>query len=169
MGTLPEWWTGPYPEVSSVESATDYLDGLGAALNRREEDGDWTLLTGKQELITAATADELDSFVLGFALAHLICERHGPIGQPSGPVSVPHPADVEDAGPAPLEQDEDEGDAEGAGSGEGGEGGESADSEDSADSAESAQAEEADDESDDEDQDDSERQEDRDSEERQSD
>jgi hypothetical protein len=110
MSSLPEWWTGPYPEVSSVKTATDYLDGLGAALGRREEGGSWVLSTGEQELITAGSSDELDSFVLGFALAHLICERHGPIGQRSGPVAVPHPADADEAGPAPLDKDRDDDD-----------------------------------------------------------
>ena len=95
MGTLPAWWTDPYPEVSSTKTATDYLDGLGAALTRHQEDGSWVLSTGEQELITADTAEELDSFVLGFALAHLICERHGPIGERSGPTRLPHPTEME--------------------------------------------------------------------------
>lgn len=90
MGTLPEWWTGPYPEVASTNAATDYLDELGADLTRREEDGKWTLATGEQDLITAETEAELDSFVLGFALAHLIVERHGLIGR-----RLPHPREKE--------------------------------------------------------------------------
>ena len=110
MGVLPEWWTGPYPEVSSTKTATDYLDALGANLSRKEEDKDWVLCTGTQELIRTGSSNELDSFVLGFALAHLICERHGLIGQRSGPVHVPHPADVEDAG-QPAAEEETEGDA----------------------------------------------------------
>ncbi len=104
MGTLPAWWTEPYPEVSSPGSAADYLDALGAALNRRKEDGAWILATGEQELITTDTEEELDAFVLGFALAHLICERHGLIGQRSGPTRLPHPAEVEEAQAAPEER-----------------------------------------------------------------
>ncbi|MGH9224225.1 MAG: hypothetical protein ACRD2W_10700, partial [Acidimicrobiales bacterium] len=81
MSQLPEWWTVPYPEVTSVEAAAAYLDALGGALNRTQDNGSWVLSTGQQELVRTSTADELDSFVLGFALAHVICERHGPIGR----------------------------------------------------------------------------------------
>ena len=133
MGTLPAWWTEPYPEVSSTKTAADYLDGLGAALNRREVDGSWVLSTGEQELITADTTDELDSFVLGFALAHVICERHGPIGQRSGPTRLPHPSEVDEpsaagvareggpsAEPVAEASDEASDDDEGGDEGEGG-------------------------------------------------
>ncbi|MGH9278842.1 MAG: hypothetical protein ACRD12_12160 [Acidimicrobiales bacterium] len=88
MGSLPEWWTGPYPEVKSLETATAYLDELGADLTRREDGGKWTLATGGQDLVTAEDEVELDGFVLGFALAHLIVERHGLIGR-----RMPHPAE----------------------------------------------------------------------------
>jgi hypothetical protein len=84
MGSLPEWWTDPYPEVSSTRSATDYLDSLGASLTRKQDDEEWVLSTGEQELIRTRTPEELDSFVLGFALAHLICEHHGLIGARPG-------------------------------------------------------------------------------------
>jgi hypothetical protein len=106
MGTLPAWWTEPYPEVSSTKTAADYLDGLGAALNRREEDGSWVLSTGEQELITADTQEELDSFLLGFALAHVICERHGPIGQRSGPTRLPHPSEIEEPAAAGVAEED---------------------------------------------------------------
>src|SRR5947209_9996170 len=100
MATIPAWWTDPYPEVGSTKTATDYLDGLGAALRRNNTDDGWTLSTGEQELVTVGTEPEVDAFVLGFALAHVICERHGPIGQRSGPIRLPHPAENE--GSAPL-------------------------------------------------------------------
>jgi len=105
MGTIPAWWTDPYPEVRSTQTATDYLDGLGAALRRSDTDDGWTLSTGEQELITVGTEREVDAFVLGFALAHVICERHGPIGQRSGPTRLPHPAENE--GSAALAADSD--------------------------------------------------------------
>src|SRR5436190_7715261 len=98
MGTLPEWWTGPYPEVSSTKSATAYLDELGASLTRREENGQWTLATGEQDLITADNEEELDGFLLGFALAHLIVERHGLIGR-----RLPHPGEQEQEPPQEQE------------------------------------------------------------------
>jgi hypothetical protein len=120
MGTLPAWWTDPYPEVRSTKTATDYLDGLGAALNRREEDGGWVLSTGDQELITAGTNEELDSFVLGFALAHLICERHGPIGERTGPTRLPHPAELEDRPGASTASSDEPASADDEGAGEGG-------------------------------------------------
>lgn len=86
MATLPEWWTGPYPEVSSAKTAADYLNAIGGQLAQTEgDDGTWVLHTGEQELITADTEEEIDCFVLGFALAHLICERHGLIGTRPGP------------------------------------------------------------------------------------
>jgi hypothetical protein len=85
MAKLPEWWTSPYPEITSAKTATDYLDALGAGLKRAKQNGKWTLATGDQELVQVDSPGELDSFVLGFALAHLICERHGLIGQRTGP------------------------------------------------------------------------------------
>ena len=85
MAKLPEWWTAPYPEITSAKTATDYLDALGASLKREKQNGKWTLSTGEQELVKVDKAEELDSFILGFALAHLICERHGLIGRRSGP------------------------------------------------------------------------------------
>ncbi|MEW6154720.1 MAG: hypothetical protein AB1673_12120 [Actinomycetota bacterium] len=91
MGTLPEWWTLPYPEVTSTEAAAGYIDTIGGALSRRQENGEWVLSTGPQEMIRAATEAELDTFVLGFALAHLICERHGPIAR-TQPTAQPEAA-----------------------------------------------------------------------------
>ena len=88
---LPTWWTEPYPEVTTSKSATDYLDALGASLKRQKEDGKWKLTTGEQELALAEHPSELDSFILGFALAHLICERHGLIGRRSGPTAAMPP------------------------------------------------------------------------------
>lgn len=92
MATMPEWWTVPYPEVSSARTATDYLDAIGAALNRYEDDGLFVLATGPQELIRTDRPEELDTFVLGFALAHLICERYGLIGTRPPPEAAPEPA-----------------------------------------------------------------------------
>lgn len=88
MSELPEWWTGPYPEVSSAKTAADYIDALGGALSRRQENGHWVLTTGTQDLVRADTESELDTFVLGFALAHLIVERHGLIGRRPGPAAT---------------------------------------------------------------------------------
>ena len=85
---LPTWWTDTYPEVTSSKTAVDYLDALGAKLRREKLDGKWRLSTGEQELVLAEHPSELDSFVLGFALAHLICERHGLIGRRPGPTST---------------------------------------------------------------------------------
>lgn len=85
MAKLPSWWTDPYPEITSAKTATDYLDALGAQLRREKQNGKWSLSTGDQELVQVDRPEELDSFVLGFALAHLICERHGLIGQRPGP------------------------------------------------------------------------------------
>jgi len=85
MAKLPAWWTDPYPEITSAKTATDYLDGLGAKLKREKQSGKWRLFTGDQELIQVDQPAELDSFILGFALAHLICERHGLIGARQGP------------------------------------------------------------------------------------
>lgn len=92
MSELPEWWTGPYPEVSSAKTAADYIDALGGALSRRQENGHWVLTTGTQDLVRADTESELDTFVLGFALAHLIVERHGLIGHRPGPAAAPETA-----------------------------------------------------------------------------
>ena len=78
-GTLPDWWTSAYPQVTSVTAATAYLDALGGAMSRREQNGRWILSTGEQVLYEANTSEELDGFVLGFALSQLIAERHGPI------------------------------------------------------------------------------------------
>jgi hypothetical protein len=81
-GSLPEWWTGSYPQVADVSSATAYLDGLGGSLSReRRADDRWVLFTGAQVLFEADTPEELDGFVLGFALSQLIADRHGPISQ----------------------------------------------------------------------------------------
>src|SRR3712207_9536356 len=42
MATLPEWWTDPYPEVSSAKTAADYLNAIGGALSQNEgDDGTW--------------------------------------------------------------------------------------------------------------------------------
>ena len=103
MSELPEWWTGPYPEVTSVQNATQYIDALGGALSRRQDNGNWVLTTGDQDLIRAGSESELDTFVLGFALAHLIVERHGLIGRrPSGAsAAASAPAEVP-AEPASL-------------------------------------------------------------------
>ncbi len=95
MATLPEWWTEPYPEVSSPKTAADYLNAIGGLLNQTEDDGEWVLSTGEQELIRADTEEEIDCFVLGFALAHLICEQHGLIGPRPGPAAAA-PAAVTD-------------------------------------------------------------------------
>ncbi|HVL28533.1 MAG TPA: hypothetical protein VM390_10330, partial [Acidimicrobiales bacterium] len=84
MSELPEWWTGPYPEVGSAQTAAAYIDALGGALARRQENGSWVLSTGTQDLLRADSESELDTFVLGFALAHLIVERHGLIGRRLG-------------------------------------------------------------------------------------
>lgn len=102
MAKLPEWWTGPYPEITSPKTATDYLDGLGASLKREKKNGKWTLSTGDQELVQVDSPGELDSFLLGFALSHLICERHGLIGRRAGPSAEAAPA-------APPTAAEDEG------------------------------------------------------------
>ena len=88
MAKLPAWWTDPYPEVTSPKTATDYLDALGAKLKREKQHGKWTLSTGDQELVQVERSEELDSFILGFALAHLICERHGLIGARPGPTAA---------------------------------------------------------------------------------
>jgi hypothetical protein len=88
MAKLPAWWTDPYPEVISAKTATDYLDALGAKLKREKQHGKWTLSTGDQELVQVDQPAELDSFILGFALAHLICERHGLIGARPGPTAA---------------------------------------------------------------------------------
>lgn len=93
MATMPEWWTVPYPEVSSARAATDYLDAIGAALNRYDDDGLFVLATGPQELIRTDRPEELDTFVLGFALAHLICERYGLIGTRPSPEAAPDAPD----------------------------------------------------------------------------
>lgn len=115
MGTIPEWWTEPYPEVTSAKTASAYLDELGASLSRREEDGRFTLATGDQDLITSDTEAELDGFVLGFALSHLIAERHGLIGR-----RLPHPSEREEAtgggaivGEAAIDEGGDEGQSAG--------------------------------------------------------
>src|SRR5919206_4905972 len=98
LTTLPEWWTLPYPEVSSPQTAAEYIDALGGSLSRKQENGSWVLSTGSQELVRASSPGEVDSFVLGFALAHLICERHGPISrQEPAPVAPP----VAPAAPGP--------------------------------------------------------------------
>ncbi len=94
---LPRWWTDPYPEITSSKTAADYLDALGAALKREKQDGQWRLSTGEQELILADHPSELDSFILGFALSHLICERHGLIGRRPGPSSTAVAASPESA------------------------------------------------------------------------
>lgn len=139
MTQVPEWWTEPYPEVASPSTASAYIDALGGALSRRQENGSWVLTTGSQELLRAESESELDTFVLGFALAHLIVERHGLIGhRPSGggataPVPPAAPAlivmpeeggDVESSAAAdrePADDSPDTGDAPGgAGSGPGG-------------------------------------------------
>jgi hypothetical protein len=78
-GQLPAWWTDAYPQVTDVSTATAYLDGLGGAMSRKQENGRWVLSTGEQVLFEADTAQELDGFILGFALSQLIAERHGPI------------------------------------------------------------------------------------------
>ena len=98
MATLPTWWTDPYPEITSCKTATDYLDALGAKLKREKQDGRWTLSTGGQELVQVDEPAELDSFILGFALAHLICERHGLIGARPGPSAQAAPAAAEGDG-----------------------------------------------------------------------
>ena len=94
MGTLPEWWTAPYPEVSSVFRAAAYVDAIGGDLTQRQEGGAWVLSTGSQELYRCDSEQELQSFVLGFALAHLIVERHGLIGR-----AAPAPSATSDMGP----------------------------------------------------------------------
>ena len=103
MSELPEWWTGPYPEVTSVQNATQYIDALGGALSRRQDNGNWVLTTGDQDLLRAGSESELDTFVLGFALAHLIVERHGLIGRrpAGGAAAASAPAEVP-AEPASL-------------------------------------------------------------------
>lgn len=106
MAKLPEWWTAPYPEITSAKTATDYLDALGASLKREKQNGKWFLATGDQHLIQVDQPAELDSFILGFALAHLICERHGLIGMRPGPsarlsaqtIEATEPAAAEDGG-----------------------------------------------------------------------
>ena len=80
-GSLPTWWTDAYPQVSDVNAATAYLDRIGGAMSRQQQDGRWVLTTGAQVLFEADTPEELDGFVLGFALSQLIAERHGPISQ----------------------------------------------------------------------------------------
>ena len=98
--TMPDWWTVPYPELTTVEAASAYIDAIGGSLSRVQENGTWVLSTGTQELVRAATPAELDTFVLGFALAHLICERHGPIArtEPAMGAAPPPPP----ASPAPV-------------------------------------------------------------------
>ena len=151
MSELPEWWTGPYPEVSSARTAADYIDALGGALSRRQENGHWVLTTGSQDLVRTETESELDSFVLGFALAHLIVERHGLIGpRPAANVApetaaspemataetspapatlsvvpdAPEDGDVESSAAADRDAGDDSPDADaGGGGGGGGEGG----------------------------------------------
>ncbi|MFP5316979.1 MAG: hypothetical protein ACLGI2_01650 [Acidimicrobiia bacterium] len=106
MTQVPEWWTEPYPEVASPTTATAYIDALGGALSRRRENGSWVLATGSQELLRAESESELDTFVLGFALAHLIVERHGLIGHgpPAGAraAAAAAPAAVPAAPPAAV-------------------------------------------------------------------
>jgi hypothetical protein len=80
-GALPAWWTDAYPQVSNVHTATAYLDAIGGAMSRQAQDGRWVLSTGEQVLFEADTSEELDGFILGFALSQLISERHGPISQ----------------------------------------------------------------------------------------
>jgi hypothetical protein len=84
-GSLPAWWTDSYPQVSDVRSATSYLNSLGGAISREEKDGRWVLSTGDQALFEADTSEELDGFVLGFALSQLIADRHGPISRAQRP------------------------------------------------------------------------------------
>ncbi len=91
--SLPDWWSTPYPQVSSPDAAMQYLDRLGGAITRQQEDGAWVLRTGPQELFRAPTPDQLDAFLLGFALATSICERHGFIGARSGQApAAPQPS-----------------------------------------------------------------------------
>jgi hypothetical protein len=100
MGGLPDWWTESYPQVTSVAAATAYLDGLGGSLSREQQDGKWILSTGDQPLYEGDTPEELDSFILGFALSQLIAARHGPIGSaPIPPASAPGGVSA-DAAPA---------------------------------------------------------------------
>jgi hypothetical protein len=80
-GSLPTWWTDSYPQVTDVRSATAYLNSLGGAISREEKDGRWALWTAEQVLFEADSPEELDAFVLGFALSQLIADRHGPISQ----------------------------------------------------------------------------------------
>lgn len=111
MSSMPEWWTVPYPEVSSAKAATDYLDAIGAALSRYEDGDMFVLATGPQELIRADTPEELDTFVLGFALAHLICERFGLIGARPGTAqaaAAPPEAPTEESQPLTAVPDEPE-------------------------------------------------------------
>jgi hypothetical protein len=89
MSSIPEWWTAPYPQVASPPAATEYLNVRGSAITREEQDGQFVLMTGPQELFRAPTPDEVDAFLLGFALGHSICERFGPIGSPSFPTAAP--------------------------------------------------------------------------------
>jgi hypothetical protein len=107
MSELPEWWTGPYPEVGSAQTAAAYIDALGGALARRQENGSWVLSTGTQDLLRADSESELDTFVLGFALAHLIVERHGLIWpfhgvppQAATPATTTGPVSTEPGPPA---------------------------------------------------------------------
>ena len=83
--SLPAWWTDSYPQVSSVASATAYLDALSGAMSGEQRDGRWVLSTGDQVLFEADSPQELDGFILGFALSQLIAERHGPISQAQRP------------------------------------------------------------------------------------
>lgn len=80
-GALPTWWTDAYPQVVDVQTATAYLNAIGGAMSRHQQDGRWVLSTGDQALFEASTPEELDGFVLGFALSQLIAERYGPISQ----------------------------------------------------------------------------------------
>lgn len=111
MSSMPEWWTVPYPEVSSARTATDYLDAIGAGLSRYEDGDMYVLATGPQELIRADTPEELDTFVLGFALAHLICERFGLIGARPGTAQAAGPPDAITDEPQTLTAVPDEPDA----------------------------------------------------------
>ena len=102
MPVIPTWWTDPYPEVASVAAALAYLDAVGAALMRGKSFEGFVLSTGAQEIVRADTEAEIDTFVLGFALAHVICERRGLIGRLPGTDSPPPPPP-----PPPPEGDED--------------------------------------------------------------
>lgn len=109
MSALPEWWTQSYPQVASVSTATAYLDSLGGNLTREQRDSRWVLSTGDQELFEAPTAEEVDGFILGFALSQLIAARHGPIGrsapapEAAGEAVVSPPLDAADAEAGPAD------------------------------------------------------------------